>query len=63
MGSGREHGKSAPDDHHAWEEDAGFEVVEGEVGRNLADDVAAEIQHEHTKLWELKEYGLPEEIT
>jgi len=29
--SGSEHGECAPDEHHAWEENAGFEVVEGEV--------------------------------
>ena len=37
---GRDHGKGAPDEHHAWEEDAGLEMVEGEIRRDLADDVA-----------------------
>jgi len=35
-----EHGESAPDYHHAWEEDARLKVVESEVGRHLADDIA-----------------------
>ena len=40
MGSSSDHGESSPNDHHAREEDARFEVVEGEVGRDLADDIS-----------------------
>ena len=35
-----DHGESTPDEHHTGEEDAGFEMVEGEIRRDLADDVA-----------------------
>lgn len=37
---GCDHGEGTPDEHHTGEEDAGFEMVEGEIGRNLADDIA-----------------------
>lgn len=45
MGGGCEHGECTPGDHHAWEEDAGFEVIEGEIGRDLADNISVECQH------------------
>lgn len=35
-----DHGESTPGEHHTGEEDAGFEVVEGEIGRDLANDIA-----------------------
>ena len=38
------HCESSPDDHHAGEEVAGLEVVEGEVGRYLADGVTMTVR-------------------
>lgn len=35
-----DHGESSPDYHHAWEEDAWLEVVEGKIGWDLSDDIS-----------------------
>jgi hypothetical protein len=45
VGSGGEHGECTPNDHHAWEEDARFEVIEGKIGRDLANNISIECQH------------------
>lgn len=37
---GGDHGEAAPEEHHGGEPDAWLDVVEGEVGRDLAQDVA-----------------------
>lgn len=41
MDEGGAEGEEAPDDHHGGEEDAGRDSLEGEVGGDLAEDVAA----------------------
>ena len=39
MGRCRDHGEGSPKDHHAWEEDARLEVVEGQIAGNLTNDI------------------------
>ena len=43
FGCGGDHGESSPENHHAWEEDTGFEVIEGEVAGDLANNVSVDI--------------------
>lgn len=40
VNAGGAHCQAAPDDHHEREPDARFDVVEGQVGWNLSDNVA-----------------------
>lgn len=37
---GGDHGEAAPEEHHGWEPDAGLDIVEREVGRDLAQNIA-----------------------
>lgn len=44
FGGGCNHCESSPNNHHAGEENAGFEMVEGEIARDLANDISSDSQ-------------------
>lgn len=50
MSSSGKHRESSPDHHHDRKEDARFEMVERQIGRDLADDVAI-LSDEAMKDW------------